>query len=151
MVTIAGGGGAGATDYAADNSTPILHVSGGSGGNLSSYPLMLLPGENITISVGIGAPSTTTALMAAGGTTSFGGYLSCTGGKSVMPGDCGANGGLGNRGMYVVTQYAYIIGAKTPMIYGSGGNVSRCNGCAGIYPTSGAPGDNGVVIVDVFY
>lgn len=87
-----------------------------------------------------------------GGTTTFGTYLSCTGGIEYgVPGNCGAAGGFGSHGSYVLSAGGQMNGGATPFVYGSGGNVFRCAGCSGNYPTIGSAGTPGVVIVDVLY
>lgn len=54
-------------------------------------------------------------------------------------------------GQSVVTAGGFISGGTTALGYGSGGGDNRCQGCPGIYPTAGAAGTQGVVIVDVLY
>lgn len=147
-VSIAGGGagGGGGVPY---------FVAGSSGGYLNSYPLNLTPGELIPISIGVGGSQNQN-----GGTTNFGGYLSCSGGSMslfgpVLGGNCGTNGGQG-----VTSQYfghndenygGYFVGGTTPMNYGSGGGSSKCWGCGAGTVSTGLSGLNGVVIVDVLY
>lgn len=126
-------------------------ASGASGGFLASYPLNLVSGESISIVVGTGGPAGPYE-TSQGGQTVFGTYLSCTGGFGFQgQGNCGSNGGLGFVGNYVVTPGGVLTGGNTPLVFGSGGAVGRCNGCAGSYPTIGSPGAPGAVIVDVLY
>jgi hypothetical protein len=139
-------------------------VSGASGGFLVSYSVNLTPGEVISITVGVGAPVWTSSGIHGGGTTTFGSYLSCTGGgrSSVGvgapwadPGNCGAAGGAGNFGQYVANSAGAITGGNTSLVYGNGGMAERCdnatNGCASPNYAYGTPGNPGVVIVDVLY
>lgn len=126
-------------------------ISGASGGFLSSFPVNLIPGESIPITIGAGGPAGPYE-TSTGGTTTFGSYLSCTGGFGYgSMGNCGSAGGVGIYGFYVTSVGGIINGGFTSLRYGSGGVVSRCNGCPGSYPTTGAPGEPGVVFVDVLY
>lgn len=152
-VSIAGGGAAGVSDYPATGTTAVAMVSGSAGGFLSSYPLNLTPGESIMITIGVGGvPGVANAGQLAGSASKFGSYLTCSGGINwALPGSCGSQGGNGFWGLYVNSRGGVIPGGQTPLGYGSGGVVTRCDGCAGTYPTSGGDGSPGVVIVDVLY
>jgi hypothetical protein len=134
---------------------------------LLSTGVNLTPGATIPITIGAGAVEGNV-----GGTSSFGSYLSCTGGDSdlggpVVGGNCGSDGGSGVMNQYVLLQPdpdpnttshgGFFSGGQTPLGYGSGGGVGRCSGCtlvvhgAASLNTNGVPGRPGVVIVDVLY
>lgn len=153
-VSIAGGGSGSYAGY------PRL-ISGASGGYLVSYPLNLTPGEVIAITIGAGGSENT-----AGGTTTFGSYISCSGGYApsgwtyTVSGNCGSLGGVGNPGQFVgvgnltsnsASYGGHLSGGVTPLYYGSGGYGSMSWGGA---TSGGFPIDNGiqgVVFVDVLY
>lgn len=140
-------------------------ISGASGGFLVSYPLNLTPGEVITITIGAGGPvrpADGAGQGAGGGTTTFGSYLSCTGGGSsgtqlsfADVGNCGASGGVGLFGQYINTDTnnasGYVVGGQPPTQFGSGGGAGRCSGCVAPNYSYGYPGAPGVVVVDVLY
>lgn len=150
-VSIAGGGAGGVSDFPAPSSTNVALISGASGGFLVSYPLNLTPGESIPITIGAGGPAGPNTTVQAG-TTTFGTYLSCTGGIQYGgPGNCGSGVGFGAYGTYVITSGGIVNGGVTSLGYGTGGSVTRCAGCTGTYSTSGQNGYSGVVIVDVLY
>lgn len=126
-------------------------ISGSSGGYLLNYPLNVVPGETIAITIGQGGlpgdPSQD------GGSTVFGSYLLCSGGGHVQattmypPGDCSGKG-FGNYGQQVVASGSFMTGGMTPFGYGSGGTSSLCVACSVSTATSG---QSGIVIVDVLY
>jgi hypothetical protein len=150
-VSIAGGGAGGG------GGVPYM-VSGSSGGYLLSYPLNLTPGESIPITIGFGGIENQD-----GGTTYFGSYLSCSGGYVRLGdgwagGDCGVNGGkgvsavfLGIGGNLAVDYGGVLLGGKSPLSYGSGGDSRRCWGCGPSSLSMGMSGIQGVVIIDVLY
>lgn len=156
-VSIAGGGAGGVSGF--DGNPAAIMISGASGGFLSSYPINLTPGEVVPITVGNGGAAGIFPNGGPGGDTSFGSYLICTGAlkniptceAEACPGSCGAQGGNGTLGQYIVTNGGYINGGQTPLGYGSGGPVTRCYGCLNPNPTVGSNGSQGVVIVDVLY
>lgn len=132
-------------------------VSGASGGFLVNYPMNLTPGEVIPITIGVGGVSGY-RVAGTGGTTIFGSYLSCSGGSSLTdasnsyatPGACNVDG-IGTWGQYSDQLGGALIGGVTPLRFGSGGVVGRCDGCPFPNPTTGLSGTPGVVIVDVLY
>lgn len=158
-MSIAGGGGGGITGLS-------YYSTGSSGGFLASYPVNLTPGESIAITVGTGGIET-----ANGGVTSFGSYLSCSGGYSsaagpVPAGNCGVAGGIGATSSYFIlpepipdysSNGGFFPGGITSLGYGSGGGVNKCSGCSravhggAMLLSFGVPGRQGVVMVDVMY
>ena len=156
-VSIAGGGAGGVSGFDTGVSNPTNMISGARAGFLERYPVNLTPGEVIPIVIGAGAPPAPYKLGQRGGTTSFGSYLSCTGGGNPGQeawsaiGNCGTHGGNGIRGNYVMSSGGELLGGSIPMGYGSGGSVHRCVGCNPSTPTVGAWGQNGVVIIDMIY
>lgn len=150
-VSLAGGGAGGVTDFAATATTSVPMISGSSGGFLMSYPVNLIAGETISISIGAGGPAGPFQTVQAG-TTSFGGYLSCTGGQSYgTPGNCGSAGGFGMYGTYVSSPGGTVTGGVSSLGYGTGGFVNRCGNCVGSYTTVGGVGRSGAIFVDVLY
>ena len=96
----AGGGGAGHRAYSKDQ-----YVGGGSGGGYASSLLQLAPGTTTSITIGAGGRGggTSSSLGQAGGVSSFGSYLSATGGQTqltrsymIRPGGQGRGGNLFN-------------------------------------------------------
>lgn len=155
LVSIAGGGRGGSANY--DGNGPVILSSGASGGFLVSYPVNLIPEERISIIIGNGGSPSFSNLRSGtpGGTSRFGNYLICTGGGNLNQenwqdvGNCGDKDGIGNPGVYMVTDGGGVSGGQTPIGYGSGGLTWRCNGCASPNPTIGQNGKDGVVIVDL--
>jgi hypothetical protein len=161
LVSEAGGGTGGVSGFDYGPDQPTVMISGSSGGFALSYPVTLTPGATINIVVGSGGPPGGYPTGGPGGTSAFGNYLTCTGGDTVYgeaysyPGTCysqtGAPVGFGSVGQYVMNSGGYVSGGPSPLGYGTGGGVFRCNGCAGSNPTQGYYGQQGVVIVDVLY
>ena len=159
-ISIAGGGAGGISGNTGSATTSL--VSGSSGGFLISYPLNLIPGEIIPITIGAGGEAGLAPNGGVGHTTMFGSYLSCTGAlesnpaaeAQSFPGSCGTKGGMGVYGQYVETYGGWVSGGNTPLGYGSGGRVFRCNNrysCPEPNATIGYSGTQGVVIIDVLY
>lgn len=72
---------------------------GGGGGYMNNGEISVTPGEIIPITIGIGGNSNTYGGGNAGGTTSFGTYLSASGGDGYSGGiDNGGSGGAGGGG-----------------------------------------------------
>ena len=86
---------------------------GGGGGNMNNDTLILNQGESIQISIGAGGSA-----ESKGGTTSFGTYLSATGGESPSF-KYGGNGGTGGGGIWAHYRYGAI---RTVYDYSGGGN-----------------------------
>jgi hypothetical protein len=131
--------------------------TGSSAGYLMSYPLNLTPGESIPITIGNGGLQNQN-----GGTTTFGSYLSCSGGLAspagnMAGGNCGSNGGFGVTSQFVgigagsVDYGGGFLGGQTPFGYGSGGNSFKCWGCGLATVGAATPGMSGVVFIDVLY
>jgi hypothetical protein len=155
---VGGGGGAITGQPAPVGSTTII-IAGSSGGLLLSHPVNLIPGEAINLVIGSGGLATTqiapTPTSAIGGTTSFGSYLSCTGGQPQTSwpaeGSCLESSstwiGGGSKGGAISTINGHVLGGQSPLIYGTGG----ASGNPGTGMTWGTDGAKGVVIVDVLY
>lgn len=124
-VVLAGGGGSGggATTNGSAGS------GGGSGACAISYITGLTPGASINITVGAGGAATSGAGNA-GGTSSFGSYVTCTGGAGGQ-GNHAANSFSGGAGGTVSGTYA--IG-----INGQAGGGSYAAGKAGYFTGAGA-------------
>ena len=115
-VTITGGGGGGGT------STTV--TGGGGGGGTAIEVTSLTKGEAVTVTIGAGGSLGTTTGNT-GGTTSFGGY-------------CSATGGLGGR--HIVSGFDAIGGGGGN---GSGGDLNLIGGAGGIGHSSSPYGVNG--------
>ena len=115
MVRIFGAGGRGNTVNSTRDPTigaDVTYRTGGGGGNMNNALLKLNVGEVITISIGnIGYTN--------GGTTSFGTYLSATGGE-ISIGQNGGNGGTGGGGFRKGGD-GYYGGGGSGMQGGNGG------------------------------
>jgi len=104
-------------------------------------------------SVTIGGPGLSTLGSTSGGTTSFGAYLSATGGAGVVGGtgtggDINYQGFAGNSalggGATIFGSGALAMDGRSPLGYGSGGSFSTC-------PSNAYDGRPGVVIVMEYY
>ncbi len=140
-VTICGGGGGG-TYYSS------IYFGGGAGEGYYRKKVIVRPNETINITVGIGGGD-----RQAGGISSFGTYLSCSGGGAPVVGSTGHTGWAGGPnaepgsferggdslfgigGRYSSSATAAIVAGE----YGSGGHGSVSPSCNGA---------NGVVIVE---
>ena len=94
--------------------------SGGGGGNMNNDTLILNQLESVQISIGKGG-----SLDSVGGTTSFGTYLSATGGKYGYGSD-GGSGGTGGGGYSASNSQVNIISSA-----GHGGNATYGGGGGG--------------------
>lgn len=96
FVEVRGGGASGA--FAGDSSTSD-GAGGGGGGGICERLCTVVPGTVITVTVGAGGTSVSTAGEAgvAGGTSSFGAFCSATGGRGGVM-SVGALGGAGSGG-----------------------------------------------------
>ena len=114
-VRIFGGGGGGSRGY------NFVGVGGG-GGNMNNDTFILNKLESIQVSIGAGGSA-----CGNGGTTSFGTYLSATGGEAGNNWSCGGNGGSGGGGAmcyhkdYSDLQSVYFIVNGGSGSYGGGG------------------------------
>lgn len=125
-----GGGGGGTSGY------------GGGGGGAGGYAesiLSLLPGQNVSVIVGVGgASSPATVTGGVGGASSFGDLVVAQGGlggASSNPDSHGGTGGVGTVGMIV---YSGGMGGDGPMI----GSVPAGNGGVSLFG-GGGRGSNG--------
>ena len=143
-VRIFGGGGGG-------------YIGGGGGGNMNNDTLILNQGESIQVSIGAAG-----SVNGVGGTTSFGTYLSATGGQCGGPKQ-GGNGGTGGGGVlekttsssqgYKSYSTGYMANGGSGTYGGGGGgsfsandgdSVSYCyGGKGGTYGGDGYGGSNG--------
>jgi hypothetical protein len=147
------GGGAGS--YASLFGTPSgCGSGGGSGGGYARKRIVgLTPGQSISITVGIGGTGGTTAGAAAtsGGSSSFGSYVSATGGglnylatianpqNGATPAGSGIGGDvnlMGSAGQAALLNQGGMGGAA-PM---GGGQNSGTTGVSGVFPGGGAAG-----------
>mgnify|MGYP002706540919 CR=1 FL=1 len=123
MVRLFGAGGTGYGDTQYDNPQTghnMTRRTGGGGGNMNNAMLKLNVGEVITVSIG-----NISGYSGNGGTTSFGTYLSATGGEKSTERN-GGNGGTGGGG----------FGKGGDGYYGGGG-YGRIGGNGGIYGGGG--------------
>lgn len=130
VVGAGGGGGGGTAGY------------GGGGGGAGGYAesiLMLQPGQNISVVVGVGGAASPAGVTGgAGGSSSFGDLVAAQGGlggASANPDSHGGTGGVGNVGLML---YPGGMGGDGPMI----GNVPAGNGGASAFG-GGGRGSNG--------
>ena len=130
MVRIFGAGGTGYGDTQYDNPQTghdMTRRTGGGGGNMNNALLKLNVGEVITVSIG----NVGRYMSGNGGTTSFGTYLSATGGEKSTERN-GGNGGTGGGG----------FGKGGDGYYGGGG-YGRIGGNGGTYGGGGGGYSNG--------
>ena len=128
------------------------HASGGGGGGGYSRRIIngLTPGAAITVTVGAGgAGGNSTTLPTAGGTSSFGGYCSATGGQinaattlsdgtARTAGGSGSGGDINLSGGWSEPAAATVNGAGE--IGGNGGNGARGGAGGGGNTSSGSDG-----------
>jgi hypothetical protein len=124
IVEVYGGGGAGG---GAGNTSGANQFADGGGGASGSYARSLLSNaqtyRGTAITIGVGGVGSTFANGGAGGTSSFGAFLSAPGGGGGLVGSYAASGSIANGGQ--------------PGAAGSGGNIDNF---------SGAPGSVGIVV-----
>ena len=124
-VRLFGGGGSGS------------NTSGGGGGNMN-YDIIdvMVPGAQISITIGAGGRESNSLYGISGGTTSFGSYLSASGGEGGVAGH-GGNGGTGGGG----APYMGSRGDGGKGYYGGGGG-----GCGGSmsHTNAGIGGGGGI-------
>ena len=148
-VTLCGGGGGGGTGF---NGPDVFDSAGGGGGGSGAVAICdhvsVLPGQQITVTIGSGG-----AIGANGGTTSFGPYITRTGGtaganaiSSLRPGSGGGGGEGGAKGwaddhLHGIANNQGGRGGRTGIgNYGRGGD--------GGWAAAGAAGNGGVCIVE---
>lgn len=166
------GGGAGS--YASLSTTPS---GGGSGGGYARKRVIgLAPGQTIIVTVGAGGVGGTVAggVATSGGTSSFGSYVSATGGSlnslatsaspqnGATPGGSGVGGDVnlsGSAGQAAVLNQGGLGGAAPmggtqnsgtiaiPGVYPGGGAAGAGTGANSNTPFPGAAGANGLVVV----
>ena len=147
-VRIFGGGGAAGYKIMGDyygKGTPNISSAGGGGGNMNNALLKLNAGDVITVSIG------STSHSGNGGTTSFGTYLSATGGESPNANN-GGNGGSGGGG-------CGVRGCGGHGMYGGGGGaayygnymekVNIVGGNGGIYGGGGGTPANANIAISI--
>lgn len=150
-VEVVGGGGAGGNTTTGGSGPNSYYKYGGTGGGgawITAFVSELTPGAAITITVGLGGAGISSN-GESGRTSSFGGYVTCTGGAG---GTGGASGGsCGAIGTASVSATAVAIGlqyeraskssttstakAYTPLsgyAAGAGGGVSTTSGYGGV-------------------
>ncbi len=143
------GGGAGT--FASASAQPS---GGGSGGGYARKRIVgLVPGQSISVNVGLGGAGgpVAGALPSAGGTSSFGAFVSATGGSlnylatasnplnGATPAGCGVGGDvnlMGSAGQAGILNQGGMGGAA-PM---SGSQNSGTTGVPGVFPGGGASG-----------
>lgn len=133
-VRVVGGGGSGG--YPAINTTNPSGGGGGGGGGVSESVIDLTGISTVTITVGGGGESQNTSARNGnpGGTSSFGTYLSATGGDGGGQ-VSGGEGGLGMGGQI-----------NTSLGPGSPGASMMSSGSSAVGGTGGGPGGNGQVL-----
>lgn len=131
-VTVFGGGGGGS----APGGTPTAGGRGGLGANYYT----VVPGTGYTVTVGAGGNGQNSGSGAAGGTTSFGAFISATGGayNSAAPGSCA-------NSLFNTT--AISSGTNSPFVYGnfiglptnsSGPSATAWSASISLFPGAGA-------------
>ena len=135
-VTVVGGGGGGAK-----SSTSTSGGGGGGGGVAIQEVTGLTPGSSIQVTVGGAGLGQTTAGKpgTSGGTSSFGSYVSATGGAGGAP----YSGGVGGTGSGAGLNFSGTSGVQTADGPGGGtcgGSTVRFGGSPGY--SSGNPGQN---------
>lgn len=175
-VTVVGGGGGSQSVTGVPPGT-AFGGSGGGGASIEYIPAPSIPGPvTVTVGAGGGVPAPT----ATGGTSSFGTFVSATGGAT-SPTGAGAAGGSGSGGQVNVSGEAgdtsergssasgrggasgLGFGAGAPKAgaglslsvagaqYGGGASGSAGPSTPGNYNLTGAAGAQGIVIVEEFY
>lgn len=135
-------------------STSSAASGGGSGGGYARKRITgLTPGQVVAVTVGAGGLAGTTSggLPTAGGTSSFGGYVSATGGSlngsasfsnpqnGAIPGGSGVGGDVNMTGSSGQIGYSSVggMGGGAPM---GGMQTSGSTGNGGVFPGGGASG-----------
>lgn len=154
-IVVGGGGGGGAGAGSATWSAG----GGGSGGRSEGW-VPVTPGQTITVTVGAGgagapAGSASGVLASSGGTSSFGSYMSATGGAGGTGGtttSAGGNGGVGSGGQINIrggvggdgnpANREVQGGAGAASSLGGGGRTAT--GASGIDATANGAGGGGV-------
>lgn len=130
---------------------------GGSGGFVQEYPVTVVPGSRLCITVGAGGQphgvigdyrgvrGQSSSLVACSGGTP--GLINCTGGGSDSPwagapGTCNVQPSGGTIGYWVEKQGSYVPGGVGLLGYGAGGYAGRCWGQCGT-PSGGIGGAGG--------
>lgn len=135
-VEVQGGGGGGS---AGTSGLPLTGAGGGAGGYAARLITGLTPGAQISVTIGDGgaAGSSLGASGSTGGTTSFGSYLSATGGSGgfyygypyITGGASGGSGGVGSDGNINLTGSAGD-GAESSG-QGTGNTITAISGTGG--------------------
>ncbi len=144
-VTVIGGGGAGGTH------ATIPSGGGGAGGQAITILTGMTPGTSVPVTVGAGGVALTggaTGSGGVGGTSSFGVYLSATGGQGGGGGSVSttAAGGGGGSGVGGLINYAGSMGTDSIIPAargGDGGGPGGGRGTTGLVAGIAAPGYGG--------
>lgn len=94
-------------------------TTGASGGGYSEKVISVVPGQSYAYTVGIGAPSSAAPI---GGTSSFAGVISATGGRS-GPGGIGSGGDINTEGGLGAGASGTYAGGGAGHAFGAGGNA----------------------------
>ena len=138
-VMVFGGGGAGAVGY---SSNSYCRGGGGGGGHMARDTIDVAEGIIVPVTIGAGGAAGTSQSQTtgkAGGTTSFGSYLSAAGGSGatgINGGDGGAGGGGGSR-------YYASGGRGGNGSYGGGGGGGKAGTTESTSYANGGKGGNG--------
>lgn len=136
-VTVVGGGGGGSS-----NGNVQGRNGGGAGGTAIKWISGLTPGQQISVTVGLGGAGVNASTAGAGGTSSFGAYCSATGGNGGTAADPSSGygyavpGGVGSGGD--INLYGGRGGGTSPMSQDVGGY-----GGATIFGGAGSGGGGG--------
>ncbi len=142
-VTAIGGGGAGGTHAS------LPGGGGGAGGRAVKVVVGLVPGSSVAVTVGAGGVAVTSpGAGGGGGTSSFGSYVSATGGAGGAGGSAavvstGAGGGNGVGGDVNVPGGYGTDGSNAAGRGGDGGGPGNGRGSSGTVAGIGAPGFGG--------
>lgn len=132
-VTCIGGGGGGG-GYSALATAYIVSAGGGGAGAGIRFVTGLTPGGTVSVTIGGGGAGGTAGTGSTGGTSSFGAYISCTGGTGggattgTVP--TASSGGTSSSGDINITG-------------GIGYGINRVDGCIGLALCGGGGGSSG--------
>jgi len=134
----------------------IVYAYGGGGGGSTAgggqggVGMVILEASAITttVAVTVGAGSTGT-----GGTTSFGSYLSCTGGAAASSTTAGSGGGVSGAGAFNLGAQGGSTAPLNPTSSSHGGGEGSSTAVRGVFGSGGvgATGGPGCVIIEEIY